>query len=259
MDYKEIRLEKSGGIALLTLNSPQTMNALTASLLTEISDAFDEIEADDGLVAVIVTGTGKSFIAGGDISAMKNMSPEEAMRYSETVTTTFGKMASSKKIYIAAINGYALGGGSEFALACDLRIASENAKFGFPEVTLGVIPGGAGTQRLSRLVGTGKAKELILTAATIKADKALIIGLVNKMVQGEQLIDEAYAMAETLLKAGPVALGYAKECIDRSEEISLSAGIAYEREKFGKCFDTADRREGMSAFLEKREARFTGN
>lgn len=258
MEYKEIKLEKSGGIALLTLNSPQTMNALTTSLLAEMSAVFDEIEADDDIVAVIVTGAGKSFIAGGDISAMKNMSPEEAMRYSETVTTTCGKMSSSKKIYIAAINGYALGGGSEFALACDMRIASENAKFGFPEVTLGVIPGGAGTQRLSRLVGTGKAKELILTAATIKADKALIIGLVNKIVPGEELLNEAYAMAKKLLKAGPVALGYAKECIDRSEEISLSAGIAYEREKFGRCFATADREEGMSAFIEKREAKFIG-
>jgi len=256
--YHEIRLKIDDKIAHLTIDSPKTMNALTDTLLCELDAAIDEIEADSTIVVVVVTGTGKSFIAGGDIAAMSEMTAVEAMDYSRKTTAVLGKMADSRKVYIAAMNGYALGGGSEFALACDMRIASENAKFGFPEATLGVIPGGGGTQRLPRLVGTGKAMELILTGAIIKADEAFAIGLVNKVVPDQELFDETFAIAKQILKCGPLALSYAKDCINRSGEMELSDGLAYERDKFGLCFDTEDRVEGMKAFSQKRAAKFVG-
>lgn len=256
MQYKELTLKKDEGVALLTINSPKTLNAFSCKVLEELSSAIDELNEDPTIVAVIITGVGKSFVAGADITYMKDLTADEAIVYSKDTTIIYDKMASSRKIMIAAINGFAFGAGTEFALACDIRIASQKAKFGCPEVKLGIIPGGGATQRLSRLIGSGKAKELILTGDIINAEEAFALGLVNKVVSAEDLLKEAYAMASKLLEAGPVAIGYAKECINKSDEVGVTSGIEYEKNMFALCFATKDQKEGMNAFVEKRKPEF---
>lgn len=256
MEYRTILTDVKEGICLLTMNNPQTLNALSDVTIGELQDFLAHIEEDNSVRVVIITGTGKAFVAGADISYMKDLAAEEACRFARDTGEVYARIAASRKVFIAAVNGFALGGGCEFALACDLRIASEFARFGLPEVGLGILPGGGGTQRLPRLVGTQKAMEMILTGKTIKAQEALEIGLVCRVVPAEDLLASAYETAKQILKNAPLAVKYARDCIRQSEELTLGAGIEYENAKFGLCFAAPDQREGMFAFLEKREARF---
>lgn len=254
MDYKFILKNVEDGICLLTLNDPGTLNSLSNTMITELQNIVDEVEEDDSIRVVIFTGEGKAFIAGGDISYMAHLTPQQARKYAADTAIIYQKMLASSKVFIAAVNGFALGGGCEFALACDIRIASDNAKLGLPEVSLGVLPGGGGTQRLPRLVGTQKAMELILTGDIIKAEEAQRIGLVSQVVPREELINYTMDLAKRIKKNAPLAVKYARECVKRSEELTLNAGLEYENTMFGLCFATEDQKEGMSAFLEKRPA-----
>jgi enoyl-CoA hydratase len=256
MSYKTILIEANAGICLITMNTPKTLNALSGEVIRELTDVIEKIENDKNIRVVIITGSGKAFVAGADIKYMSSLSAEQARVFARDTTAVYQKIADSKKIFIAAINGFALGGGCEFALACDLRIASEYAKFGLPEVGLGILPGGGGTQRLSRFVGIQKAKEMILTGDPIKASEALEIGLVCRVTHADELIDCTYYLAQRILKNSPLAIKYAKECIKQSQELGLQSGIEYENAMFGLCFATPDQKEGMAAFIEKREVKF---
>lgn len=257
MPYQYLNISCEGGAAIVTISHPETMNSLSVGLLAELSEAIDELEQNPEIGVIIFTGTGRSFIAGADIAYMSKLTADEAVRYARDTAAVYDKMLSSRKVMIAAVNGFALGGGTEFALACDIRIAGENARFGFPEVKLGIIPGGGGTQRLARLIGYGKAKELILTGEIIRADAAGALGLVNDVTSGETLLAKAKEIAGKVLQAGPLAVAYAKACVNTSLEVGVHTGSDYERTMFGLCFSTEDQKEGMAAFLEKRAANFS--
>jgi len=258
MPYQTIKVEICDSLCILTMDNPKSLNALSDLTFNEIEHAMEEMEKNDSVRVVIATGEGKAFIAGADISHMANQTPDEAKIFSELNARIYRKIEKSAKVYIAAINGFALGGGCEFALACDIRIASDKAKLGLPEVGLGILPGGGGTQRLPNLVGLAKAKELIFTADIIRAEEALAIGLVNHVVPAEELMEFAKNMAGRIAKNAPKAVSYAKECVQFSAESDLDTGVMYENAVFGLCFATADQKEGMAAFLEKREAKFIG-
>ncbi|NYB72792.1 short-chain-enoyl-CoA hydratase [Sedimentibacter hydroxybenzoicus DSM 7310] len=256
MEVKNLVIEKDKGICTVKLNSPQTLNSLNVIMLDELEYAFDQISNDDEVSVVVLTGEGKAFVAGADISYMSNLSPSEAKKFSEAGSRLFRKIETMNKVVIAAVNGFALGGGCELAMACDIRIASEKAKFGQPEVGLGIIPGFSGTQRLARLVGLGRAKELMFTGLHINADEAYRIGLVNKITDKDSLMEETYKMAEKIVSNSGVAVRYAKEAVNRGIETDIDTGIAYESNIFGLCFASEDQREGMIAFLEKRKPEF---
>ena len=256
MDYKTLLLSSKDGVCLITINRPEALNALSETVSRELLHAIAAVEADPAIRVVILTGSGKAFVAGADISQMSTMTPEEARAFSILTGAIPLQMERSHKIYIGAINGYALGGGCELALGCDLRIAAESARFGLPEVTLGVLPGAGGTQRMPRLIGQQRAMELILTGRHVKAQEALELGIVCKVVPAEELLDAAYAMAEAIMKNAPWAVAYAKECVSQSQELPLGRGLNFETQLFGLCFATRDQKEGMSAFLEKRPAQF---
>jgi len=251
-------MERDGPIATITFNDPNTLNALTRDFLTEYWWILKGLSKDDSVNVVILTGTGKAFVAGADIAYMSTMSPHEAAVYAKETVELYRMMEEMEKVFIAAVNGYALGGGCELAMACDIRIASEKAKFGQPEVNLGIIPGFGGTQRLPRLVGKGMAKYLIMTAEHISAQEALRIGLVQKVVAPEELMTEAQRVANLILSKAPVAVRMAKCAINTAEDTDMRSGIAYEAEAYTTSFQAGDRVEGMTAFLEKREAAFTG-
>ncbi|WP_418537046.1 enoyl-CoA hydratase-related protein [Odoribacter laneus] len=253
MDYKYILREKQDHIGLLTLNHPETLNALSSAVLEELGNVFDELEADKEIYVVILTGAGRSFVAGADIAEMSRLDPEAGRAFGRLGAAVFRKIELSEKIVIAAVNGYALGGGCELAMACDIRIASVKAKFAQPEVGLGIIPGFSGTQRLPRLVGVGKAKELIYTGTPIDGTEAFRIGLVNKVTEPDQLMQEAKAMALTIASRSPLALKYAKEAINRGIETDIDTGIAFENGYFGLCFGTTGQKVQMQAFLEKKK------
>lgn len=253
-DGQRVRVETRGAICTITLDHPPTLNALAAATLSDLRGAVEAL--GPAVRVVILTGTGKAFAAGADIACMRDMDTEEARAFSQATNDLYGLMRTSDKVFIAAINGYALGGGCELALACDLRIASEWAKFGLPEVSLGILPGGGGTQRLSRLIGTERAAALILTGDRIGAPRALALGLVSQVVPPEELLPAATALAGRVLKNAPLAVAYAKACIRASEEMPLSAGLSCETNFFGLCFANPEQREGMTAFLEKRPPSF---
>jgi enoyl-CoA hydratase len=271
-DYTNLTLDVQDRIATLSVNRPDKLNALNEQTIRELSAAMDEIEQRDDIGGVILTGVGeKAFVAGADIAELSKMGPVDGIEVSRLGQRVFRRIELSKKPVIAAVNGFALGGGCELALACHLRIAGENAQFGLPEVKLGIIPGYGGTLRLPRIVGKGRALELMLTAQFIKADEAYRIGLVNKVVrkpeaaEGQEapspkdaLIAEARAMMQTILANGPIAVGLAIECATRGMEMSVDDGLAMESNLFGLLAATTDMREGMQAFLEKRKADFTG-
>jgi enoyl-CoA hydratase len=255
-----ISLERSGAVATVTLNRPAVLNALNLEMLDELSATFAELDADDTLRAVIVTGAGpKAFAAGADISelnALPNARAGEAQaRRGQALTTAIERM---RVPVIAAVNGFALGGGCEIAMACDIRIASENAKFGQPEVNLGILPGYGGTQRLTRLVGEGWAMYLCLTGEMIDAAEALRIGLVQKVTPAETLLAEAQRIAALIASKAPLAIDAAKRAIVDGAALTLTDGLAIEALRFGAAITTGDFREGSSAFLEKRKAEFTG-
>lgn len=244
------------GVAQITMNHPASLNALSGQTIEELAQAIDELEQNNAVRVVVITGAGKAFVAGADIAYMSKLTAEEARIFSLDTDAVYEKIRTSKKVYIAAVNGFALGGGCELALACDLCVASEYAKFGLPEVGLGILPGGGGTQRLPLRVGTQRAKELILTGDHIRADEAKEIGLTLKVVSAEALLSEVYELARRILKNSTLAVKYAKECIQCSEKTNLLPGIEYENALFGLCFAAPDQREGMNAFLEKRKPNF---
>ena len=235
MEYQKLIVERQDGIGVIRINHPDALNALNTLVLSELGKAFDAFAADESVEVVVLTGEGRAFVAGADIAEMM---PQPV---------------------IAAVNGFALGGGCELAMACDIRIASSKAKFGQPEVGLGITPGFSGTQRLPRLVGLGKAKELIYTAAVIPADEACRIGLVNRVVEPGALMDEALALAAAIASKARLAVRYAKEAINRGIETDIETGIDMETSLFGLCFATHDQKEGMAAFLQKRKPDFTGS
>ncbi|MFA9422327.1 MAG: short-chain-enoyl-CoA hydratase [Sedimentibacter sp.] len=256
MELKNLLVEKNDGICTVKLNSPQTLNALNAEMLEELEYVFDQINLDDEVLVVVLTGEGKAFVAGADISYMKDLNATQAKIFGENGARVFRKIETLKKVVIAAVNGFALGGGCELSMACDIRIASTKAKFGQPEVGLGIIPGFSGTQRLPRLVGLGKAKELIFTGGYIGAEEAYRIGLVNMVTEKENLMEESYKMAEKIKSNSRVALEYAKEAINKGIETDIETGIAYESNIFALCFASEDQKEGMTAFVEKRKPNF---
>lgn len=251
-----IDIEEKDTFVKLTLNNPP-VNAICTELLDELDDKLDSLKSSNPR-AIILTGKGKSFVAGADISEMKDMSPEEAKEFSEKGHRIFTKLENFPKPVIAAINGFALGGGLEIALSCDILIASEKAKFGQPEVGLGLIPGFGGTQRLTRTVGPKKAKELIFTAERIDAENAYDIGLVNKVVNAEELMDECEKVANTISKNAPLAIQYAKKAINEGSDIPIEKALKIEAEEFNKCFKTEDHKEGLNAFINKEEPEFKG-
>jgi enoyl-CoA hydratase len=256
MDFKNLLIEKNEGICTVKINNPQTLNALNAEVLSELETAFDLIRDDNEVYVVVITGEGKAFVAGADIAYMRDLDASEAKKFSEDGSRVFRKIETLNKVVIAAVNGFALGGGCELAMACDMRIASTKAKFGQPEVGLGIIPGFSGTQRLARLVGLGRAKELIFTGGHIDADEAYRIGLVNKVTEKENLMEETYKIADKIKSNSRIAIKYAKESMNRGTETDIETGIAFESNVFGLCFASEDQEEGMGAFLEKRHPKF---
>ena len=258
MELKNIILEKEGHLAIVTINRPKALNALNSETLKDLDVVLEDLEKDSNIYSVILTGSGeKAFVAGADISEMKDLSEEEGKNFGLLGNRVFRRLEKLDKPVIAAISGFALGGGCELAMACDIRIASEKARFAQPEAGLGITPGFGGTQRLPRLVGEGKAKELIYTCAMIKADEALRIGLVNKVVPLESLMDEAKAMANAIMVNAPIAVKLCKDAINRGMQVDIDQAIEVEAEDFGKCFATEDQTEGMTAFIEKRAKNFS--
>ncbi len=258
MEFRYLKKEVRDGVAVVTISRPESLNALNSELLDEIYEMFTQLGRDEGVRVVILTGEGRAFVAGADIAEMVNYNAAQGKDYSKRGMRAFRAIMNCPKPVIAAINGYALGGGCELAMSCDIRIASSKAKLGQPEVNLGVTPGFGGTQKLPRLVGPARAKELLFTGRMITAEEACRIGLVNKVVEPEELMDAAMELANEIKKKAPLALRYIKEAVNQSQEVSLAAGEAYESEVFGICFSTHDLKEGMSAFLEKREPKFKG-
>ncbi|AOR22516.1 short-chain-enoyl-CoA hydratase [Clostridium taeniosporum] len=257
MELKNVILEKEGHLATVIINRPKALNALNSETLKDLDVVLENLENDSNIYAVILTGSGeKSFVAGADISEMKDLNEQQGKEFGELGNKVFLRLEKLNKPVIAAISGFALGGGCELAMACDIRIASEKARFAQPEAGLGITPGFGGTQRLPRIVGMGKAKELIYTCAQVKADEALRIGLVNKVVSLENLMDEAKAMAEKIIVNAPVAVKLCKDAINRGMQVDIDKAVLIEAEDFGKCFSTEDQKEGMTAFLERREKNF---
>ena len=249
---ENVLIAKEGHVATITINRPKALNALSTAVLTDLNATLDEVAADQDVYALIITGAGeKSFVAGADIAEMKDKSVEEAAEYGKFGNAVFRKIETFRCPVIAAVNGFALGGGCELAMSCDIRVASENAVFGQPEVGLGITPGFGGTQRLARLVGAGIAKEMIYTARNIKAQRAAEIGLVNKVVAAEELSATVMKMAQGIAKNAPIAVAYAKKAINNGLQTDIDAGIAIEVEEFSKCFASEDQTYGMTCFLEK--------
>lgn len=255
--YNYLKIEQAGAVTTLTISAPKSLNALNSTILGELNDALDNIPA--GTRCLILTGDGeKSFVAGADISEMSTLNEAEGFAFGKRGADVFRKIETLSIPVIAAINGFALGGGCEIAMACDIRICSSNAKFGQPEVGLGIIPGFSGTYRLAKLVGMGMAKQLIFTGRAIKADEALRIGLVNAVYEQADLMAEAMRLAENICANAPIAVAYAKQCINEEYDLSADEAIAYENKMFGKCFTTEDQKNGMAAFLNKGKCTFEG-
>ena len=258
MELKNIILEKSEHLAIVTINRSKALNALNSETLKDLDLVLEDLEKDNNIYCVILTGSGeKAFVAGADISEMKDLSEEEGRNFGLLGNKVFRRLEKLDKPVIAAISGFALGGGCELAMACDIRIASEKAKFAQPEAGLGITPGFGGTQRLPRIVGLGKAKELIYTCAMIKADEALRIGLVNKVVPLENLMEEARSMAATICANAPIAVKLCKDAINRGMQVDIDKAVEIEAGDFGKCFATEDQKEGMTAFMERRAKNFS--
>jgi enoyl-CoA hydratase len=256
MTFKNLTVERDGQIAVLTINRPGALNAINTETMSEIGHAILELGNDDDVRSVIVTGAGKAFVAGADIAELQHADGMKAKEVSALGQRTFSIVENIAKPVIAAVNGWALGGGLELAMACDVRIASTKAKLGQPEVTIGAVPGFAGTQRLPSLVGLGRAKEMLLTGAPIDAEKALSWGLVNKVVEPDELMGAAKEMARAIMKNGPAAIGLVKGCANRSTGADVDAGGMHESDAFGLCFASGEAKEGITAFFEKRPAKW---
>ena len=257
-DFMYLLYEKKGRVASITLHNPAAMNALSQPVLSELRRAFDQVAADASVAGVILSGRGSAFAAGASIADLAAVDAVQAEQFTSFGQRVFDQIESLGKPVIAAVNGYAFGGGCELAMACTLRIASEHARFAQPEVKLGVIPGFGGTQRLPRLVGAGRAMHLVLTGDAIDAREALHIGLVNEVVGDQQLIARAEEILQQILSNAPVAIRLAMEAINRGRDTSVADGLALERALFSICAATEDKREGTSAFLSKRPPSFSG-
>lgn len=253
---KTVILEKRDGVAVVTISRPEALNALNSTVITELEQVVAELEQDCDIRAMILTGEGRSFVAGADIAEQYPLDLDGGRRWGRRGSALMRRIEKLEFPTIAAVNGFALGGGCELALSCDIILASEKAKFGQPEVGLGITPGFSGTQRLPRRIGIAKAKELIFSGRMIKADEAKEIGLANAVYPPETLMEAAMEMARSFTKNAPIAVKYAKACIDRGMQLDIDDGIACENELFAMCFATADQKEGMGAFLEKRPAVF---
>lgn len=259
MEFKNLLIENENGVALLTINSPRTMNALNSEVISELECAFFELSLDDSVKAVVLTGAGdKAFVAGADIKEMSAMNSCQGHQFALKGQRLMMLIKKMKKPVIAAVNGYALGGGLELALACDFIYASQKARFGFPEVTLGVIPGFGGTQNLARLIGTNRANELVFTGKMINAEKAAAWGIVNELFAPEELLAKSLETAAALAAVGTLAVGYAKDAVVNGINMTLEDGFRYEAALFGVLFASEDQKEGMGAFVEKRKAEFKG-
>ena len=260
MTFENILMEVKDQIAWITVNRPQVLNALNHKTMDELGEAFDRAGSENGVRALILTGAGeKSFVAGADINELAQQTATERKRFSLIAQRIMGRLETMGKPSIAAINGFALGGGCELALACTIRIASRTARLGQPEVKLGIIPGAGGTQRLARLCGKGMAHELILTGDVISAEEALRIGLVNKVVEPTELIPAAEAVARKIVAAAPLAVRYSMEAIEQGLSGTQNEGLFLEASLFGLCCATQDMREGTRAFIEKRPPKFEGH
>ncbi len=256
--YTSLLLQTDNKICTITINRPDKLNALNKTVLDELNGALDEVQHDPGIRSVIITGAGpKAFVAGADISEFKGLNKEQAMAMAKRGQDTFARIENSTKPVVAAVNGFALGGGCELAMSCHFRIASENAKFGQPEVNLGLMPGYGGTQRLVQLIGKGRALELLISANTIDAATALQYGLVNYVVAPGELLNKSRAVLDGINSKAPLAIA---GCIKAANTVfdEKTDGYALEIREFGNCFDTEDMKEGVAAFLEKRKANFKG-
>lgn len=257
--YDYILVDRDGAVATVTVNRQEKLNAIDAATATELLHAFGQLETDDAVQITILTGTGdRAFIAGGDIAAMSRMTLMEGERFVYLGHRLTHAIEHSRKVVIAAVNGYALGGGTELALACDLRVAAEKAQFGLPEVSVGLFPGWGGTQRLGRLVGKGRAKELVFTGARIDAATALEMGLVNRVVPNDALMAETRALADQILANSRLAVQQAKKALNEGLEVSLDQGLIIEAEAWLVNFASQDRVEGLTAFVEKRKPQWLG-
>lgn len=259
MEFNNILLTKVEGIGIININRPKALNALNYETMLELKQLVEDIAKDTTVRVVIITGSGdKAFVAGADVKEMQSMTTVEARNWGRLGQEVFSKIENLPQPVIAAVNGFALGGGCELAMACDIRIASDKAKFGLPEVSLGITPGFSGTQRLPRLVGRAAAKELLFTCDMIDAATAFRLGLVNKVVAPEDLLDTAKALAGKIVTRAPQAVQLCKSAINNGMNMDTQSAYAYEAEVFSLCFSTQDQKEGMSAFSEKRVPKFTG-
>jgi enoyl-CoA hydratase len=256
--YQYLKVTLDGPLAIVTLDREAQLNALNSVLLAELTTVVGELELSDDVRVVAITGKGRAFVAGADIAEMREMNPAQAHAFSELGGALGAAIRGSTKPYVAAVNGVALGGGCELALTCDFIYASDKAKFGQPEVKLGVIPGFGGTQRLPRRVGVSKAKELCMTGDHIDAAEALRIGLADEVFPADQLMAKVAELAKKIAATGPLAVAEVKQLINVGQSVPLEAALALEAKSFGILFATADQREGMNAFLDKRTARFEG-
>ena len=259
MAYENVLFDIEDGVGVLTFNRPKVLNAVNAATIAELADVVSRVERDPAVRALVLTGAGeKAFVAGADIAAMSAMSPTEARRFAELAHATLARLEALPIVTIAAVNGFALGGGCEIAMACDLVYASDKARFGQPEVALGLIPGWGGTQRLTRRVGIGRALEMDLTGDMVDAAKAKEIGLALEVLPAADLLGFAKGQARKIAGKGPVAVAMAKRCVREGADADLRVGCELERQAFAALFGTEDFREGTKAFLEKRPARFQG-
>ena len=258
MDYKNIIVEKKDGVGTIKINRPKVLNALNRDTISELLKAIEELERDKDIKVVILTGEGKAFIAGADIKQMKDMTVLEAKEFAELGHSLPMKIENSRLPFIAAINGYALGGGCEVFMSCDICIAAASAKIGQPEINLGINPGFGGTQRLPRLVGRMRAKELLLTGRNLGAEEAYRIGLVNMVVEDEKLMEEVEKLAKNIADKSSVQTDFIKSLVNKGADIDMYTGCSLEISYFSSSFSTHDQKEGMAAFLEKRKPVFKG-
>ena len=246
-----VELEQRGHVGLITINRPEVLNALNIQVLHELDQILDQVETNEDIFVLVLTGAGRSFVAGADISEMANSTASDAKTFSHRGSNVLLRMTRFPRPIIAAVNGYALGGGCELAMGCDIRIGSDKAKFGMPEVGLGITPGFGGTQRLARMVGMSTATELVLTSRIIDAQEALRIGLINHLYPAEEMLDRALELANVIASKPQVAVRQSKQAIRIGTQIDISSAIAFESEAFGLCFSTEDQKDAMRAFLNK--------
>ncbi len=256
MAYECIKVDTDGAVGVITLNRPEARNALNSQLVNELSAALDGFEADDAIGAIVITGNDRAFAAGADIKEMQDKSFVDVYM-EDFITRNWERVTTCRKPVIAAVAGYALGGGCELAMMCDLIIAADNAKFGQPEINLGVLPGAGGTQRLTRFVGKSKAMEMILTARLMDAEEAERAGLVSRVVPKDEVVSEAIKVASRIAELSRPAVMMAKEAVNRAYETTLREGVLFERRTFHACFATEGKTEGMAAFVEKRKPQFS--